>query len=111
MKVDIRGKNVFLSGPVSGMDRGEAADAFQAAYSRCVDAGARFVFNPVANVDPRESHEHAMLQCLNELTTVGGLGHYDLLVQLHGWRNSEGALMELAVADACGIPAAGIDAI
>lgn len=112
--VDVSGRRVFLSGPVTGLDYEEARDAFDAAEVRLRVRGARSVLNP-ASVVPREcSHEDAMLMCLHLLTTyaeyVDGrrVRPYDLLVSLPGWERSEGARVERMVALAVGIPVAGL---
>lgn len=105
---------VYLSGPVSGIDRKEAVAGFSRAENRCRKARACRVFNPTTQIDRGDTHEQAMLECLAELTQVDDISEeahkyvpaplYDVLVQLPGWETSPGCIVEATVAKACGIP-------
>lgn len=97
---DLEGKFVFLSGPVTGLERDDACQRFLDAEMTCISLGARYAFNPLRNVSPRATHEEAMRVCLGELTAN------DLLISLPGWEWSVGARLERAVAEAIGIPCA-----
>lgn len=104
---DIRGCNVYLSGPVTSVPHEEIINTFGVAESVCWYNGAN-VFNPTRSVPKDYNHETAMLRCLNELTMFDWEAEkpkpfYDFLIQLDGWRYSEGAIVERAVAEACGI--------
>lgn len=117
--MNLTGKNVYLSGPISGMDDANV-DEFAVAQYRLKMAGARYVYNPTGRLlSMREekrvnmTHDQWMLDCIHELTNRekrDQLWHvlvprkYDLLVQLDGWELSDGATDEYAVARACGIP-------
>ena len=111
--IDIEGKSVFLSGPVSDPVRECEWNRFLAAERTCLRMWAKFVFNPLRGVTAQATHEEAMSVCLAELTarhlTPSGDGRetvYDLLVSLPGWEGSAGARLERAVAEAIGIPCA-----
>ena len=102
---DVRGKRVFLSGPVTGLLRDEAVSAFDEAWRLCDSRGAAGVYDPMSDVPPCSTHETAMHVCLCELLTTLLTGlYYDLLVSLPGWEASEGATLERQVAEAVGIP-------
>ena len=63
-----------------------------------VDFGeAEQIYNPAAQIPASSSWEHAMAQCLTEIT------NYDTIVMLPGWNVSRGARLERDVALACGM--------
>lgn len=103
---DIEGKLVFLSGPVTGLEREDARQRFLDAERTCIGVGARYVFNPMRGVAAYLTHEEAMRVCLEELTATltDRSTEYGLLVSLPGWEGSAGARLERAVAEAIGIP-------
>lgn len=120
--VDVTGKTVFLSGPMTGIPHNNLPE-FIKAHKMLLDYGAKRIFNPafewireIERGEPEKSHEYYMRRCINELTGSGwysediGFGgegeppaRYDMLVRLDGWNNSDGAVMENIVADTCGI--------
>lgn len=111
--IDIKGKRVFLSGPMTGRYCLNVA-AFATAHARLKEAGAHWVFDPAVaylretdDESGRRGHAEYMRRCLNELTrpTYGQKEgtEYDMLVSLPGWEGSDGARTERAVAEACGI--------
>lgn len=112
MKVD--GKNVFLSGPVTGRERDEVLAEFEEAEEICNESGAFNVYVPINEVSADATHEQAMLECLHELTSAYNASndpsryvptpYYDVLVQLPGWKFSFGCITEATVAMMCGIP-------
>ena len=112
---DFFGKNVFLSGPMTGID-GWNREAFANASAYVRDRGAASVHNPIVNAPTGwrapDSHEGYMVQSLHTLTGwdygdfaehANRLPDFDALVLLPGWESSEGAIAEKAVAVACGI--------
>ena len=108
----IRGKRVFLSGPMTGFENHNVA-AFAEAHALLKIAGAKYVYNPAIaylnceSMYMKRSHGFFMRRCLHELTSVG-LGDerpiYDFLVSLPGWQDSLGARTERTVAESCEIP-------
>ena len=107
--MEVKGKTVYLSGPMSGIELYNAP-AFVEAHATLNRMGAAYVYDPVMQwLETRvEDHEDCMVLCLEKLTDCwatddGVVRNVDLLVQLPGWDKSEGARLEAAVADACGI--------
>ena len=116
--IDVHGKRIFLSGPITGTEHHNVA-AFAEAHERLKEAGASYVFDPAVgylyqrqSLASAKTHEDYMTDCLHELTdrkkrTQGWEEviprKYDLLVSLPGWEGSDGASTERVVADACGI--------
>ncbi len=94
---------LYVSGPVTGREN-RNFDAFREAQRSLVDAGHMAII-PHQIVLPSATHEQAMRACINELTwwRFGGFS-YDGVALLEGWEQSEGARLERAVAEACGIP-------
>lgn len=108
--VDLSNRKVFLSGPVTGI-RHYNAEAFFEAYAALKERGVNTIYNPAMRwlsrpqVGAEEmSHGDWMRMCIGELTK----GCYDLLVQLPGWHESEGAKTEFEVAMACGMEVCSI---
>ena len=98
---DVSGRNVYISGPIE--HDADAALKFALAHRACIAGHAWTVFNPMAGAVQaarqgwtREQHMTADLHVLTG-------GTVDLLLMLPGWRDSEGATIERAVAIACGI--------
>ena len=110
----VKGKRVFLSGPMSGIDHYNAPE-FTRAHAVCKEAEAFSVFNPAEewlNGYETRSHEYYLRTCVHELTRERLEDYepfYDVVVQLPGWENSEGAKTEAIVASACGIPCIALD--
>jgi hypothetical protein len=116
---DVKGKNVFLSGPMTGLDNYNVA-AFCVAHAELKDAGAAYVMNPALGYLTKSvrkcdamSHEDWVADCLHELTAREKRSQewvdviplkYDVVVQLDGWEQSDGAIVESQVAHAVGIP-------
>lgn len=119
--MDVSGKRVFLSGPMSGHPNLNVG-AFVEAHAMLKEAGAAEVYDPaveyLTQTGTADEHDHAwyMTQCIGELVrhaqarVTAGIGFdpinrkpYDLLVSLPGWWDSEGACTERSVAEACGI--------
>ena len=104
MSYDIKGKRVYLSGPMSGIPDYNAP-AFAEAQEELIALGAEFVFNPARawGHNDREASWY-MRHDLHRLTeSDGGAPLFDVIVMLDGWHASEGATLEYQVARACGI--------
>lgn len=100
---------LYLSGPVTGIED-DNLSAFEIAQKE-LEAAGYLTDKPHDLVDREDSHETAMLLCVNELTertqkpgTRRPVPCYDGVALLPGWEQSEGARLEKAVAEACGIP-------
>lgn len=111
--VSVRGKRIFISGPMSSLPHNNSAE-FLGAHVVLKERGAKHVYDPAlrwldedASESEAKSHEDYMRQCLHELTD--DTMPYDLMVQLPGWEDSEGAIWESWVADWCGIPKASME--
>ena len=120
--VDVTGKTVFLSGPMTGLPYNNLP-AFVSAHELLSGYGARRIFNPafewlheLERNEPEKSHEFYMRKCIGELAGSDWFSdiqspsedgeppaRYDMLVRLDGWEGSGGAVMESEVAEACGI--------
>ena len=121
-KVHVKGCNVYLSGPMTGIvdfNRKEFDDA--AKYLRRL--GASCIYNPAENISylVNKSHEYCMyfslaklikrLVCICGSNVSNDGAFYNVLVSLPGWQDSEGATLERAVAEACGIEVCDLDEV
>lgn len=111
---------IYISGPIAGRENGNR-EAF-------ADAAARLQAEGHEVVNPHEvSHEHgecqwgphaAFLRCFGKetgrdgdphrygcylLTDLAALADVDVILTLPDWRESAGARVEVAFAEACGI--------
>lgn len=100
---------IYISGPVTGIEDGNLS-AFESVQKE-LEAAGYLTDKPHDLVDREDSHETAMMLCVNELTwrtQKPGIRHpvprYDGVALLPGWEQSDGARLEKAVAEACGIP-------
>lgn len=106
---DFKGKNVYLSGRITGRDRAEVEQEFKNAAEYVVCLGANYVFNPTAEIVPTCGHELAMRFCLRQLcrskVLVNGQAdpYFDVILMLPKWEYSPGACLEASVARAVGI--------
>lgn len=105
---------LYLSGPVTDIED-DNLSAFEIAQKE-LEAAGYLTDKPHDLVDREDSHETAMLLCVNELTERTQktgirypVPYYDGLALLPGWEQSEGARLEKAVAEACGIPCKTVD--
>lgn len=124
--IDVKGKRVFLSGPITGMPHHNVG-AFAEAHDDLKVAGAEYVFNPALGylcqrqgLATLKTHDDYMTDCIHELTdrrkrTQGWEDviprKYDMLVSLPGWEDSNGATKERVVAEACGIECHDLDEV
>ena len=123
--VDLKGKAVFLSGPMSGRSFYNVAE-FAEAHAKLKERGVHEIYNPAIEYlksgayEAARPHDFWMGFCVRELVkTVSktifsdrhGECYYKVLVSLPGWENSEGAKLERAVAEACGIECYDLDEV
>ncbi|ACV50993.1 hypothetical protein Apar_0563 [Lancefieldella parvula DSM 20469] len=92
---DIRDKQVYLSGPITGEKNYKGLFSF--ARDLVEFGGAAKIYSPAVRIPARFSWEQAMKHCLSEITG------YDTVVMLPEWEASDGARLEHDVALACGI--------
>ncbi len=96
---------LYIIGPVTGIYN-DNREAFEEA-NLALDGAGYYVWTPHDTVPGGTPWPMAMLLSINELTTAA-LGvenpYYDGVALLEGWEQSEGARLEKAVAEACGIP-------
>ena len=112
----VKGKHVFLSGPMSN-EPDYGAPAFAHAHAVVKRLGAYKVYNPaiqwLTERGAERRHEDYMLDCIHELTSSEGRNIfsayepspriYSVIVMLPGWESSSGSRLEYAVAAACGM--------
>ena len=112
--MNLAGKNVFLSGPMTGLKHNNVDD-FARAHAIVRELGAKHVYNPAYMwlsqplvMDDRTTHEEYMRRCVYELSRPAygavNVPYYEAVVFLDGWCDSPGANLEHEVAQACGIP-------
>lgn len=92
---DIKGKRVYLSGPITNTKNYKGL--FMFAEELVSYDEAEQIYNPAAQIPSSSSWEQAMHRCLSEIT------NYDTVVMLPGWNASRGARLERDVALACGM--------
>lgn len=92
---DIKGKRVYLSGPITNTKNYKGL--FMFAEELVSYDEAEQIYNPAAQIPANSSWEQAMHRCLSEIT------NYDTVVMLPGWNVSRGARLERDVALACGM--------
>lgn len=123
--VRVKGRTVFLSGPMSGLPNYNVG-AFADAHAALLRMGAYRVFDPAVEYltdsdsqDGSRTHAYWLRRCIGELARGRGESYalaspvdtrpmYSLLVSLPGWEDSEGARTERLVAGACGIEVADL---
>lgn len=91
----IEGKNVYLSGPITGKKNYKGLFAFTEELVKLCDALR--IFNPASQIPDSLGYEDAIKRC------VAALVEYDTIVMLPGWHTSKGARLERDIAVACGI--------
>lgn len=104
----LKGRNVYLSGPITGVKGYKYPFIFMEKVLSRVDDG--MVFNPATEIPSDTSYEAAMATCLQALSLRVQDGEdepyypmYEVMILLPGWTKSKGAQIENRVAEACGI--------
>ena len=91
----VKGKKVYLSGPITGIKNYKGLFLFAEELVRMCDAAR--IFNPASQITDSLGYEDAMKRC------VAALAEYDTIMLLPGWHTSKGARLERDVALACGM--------
>lgn len=106
---DLHGANIYLSGPMTGVD-GLNAEAFNDAERIVRGYGADYIYNPVTHTNSvhedgtEATREEFLLYDLHVLTgTSEHRPRINVVVQVDSWEKSRGAIIEYRVARACGI--------
>jgi hypothetical protein len=90
-------KQIYIIGPVTGIDRKEAVAAFAKAASMVKEIGMVPV-NPTEFVPAETPWREAMKLCINRLLECGAY------IKLPGWDSSKGAMLEVIIAKNMDIP-------
>lgn len=85
---------IYISGPVTGRDFGEAKAAFDNAAEsiRRKYGNAVVVVNPMEFIGPGEDWDYAMRKCIEKMMVC------NYIHTLPGWVNSRGACLEVTIA-------------
>ena len=104
----LKGRNVYLSGPITGVKGYRCPFVFMEKVLTKVSDG--MVFNPATEIPSNTPYEAAMATCLQALSLRVRDGEdepyypmYEVMILLPGWTKSKGAQIENRVAEACGI--------
>ena len=104
----LKGRNVYLSGPITGVKDYRCPFVFMEKVLHKVSDG--MVFNPATQIPSNTPYEAAMATCLQALSLRVRDGEddpyypmYEVMILLPGWTKSKGAQIENRVAEACGI--------
>lgn len=91
----VKGKKVYLSGPITGIKNYKGLFLFAEEIVRMCDAAR--IFNPASQIPDSLGYEEAMKRC------VTALAQYEVIMMLPGWSISKGAKIEHDIALACGM--------
>ena len=104
----LKGRNVYLSGPITGVKGYRCPFVFMEKVLHKVSDG--MIFNPATEIPSDSPYEAAMATCLQALSLRVRDGEdepyypmYGVMILLPGWTKSKGAQIENRVAEACGI--------
>lgn len=104
----LKGRNVYLSGPITGVKGYRCPFVFMEKILHKVSDG--MVFNPATEIPSDSPYEAAMATCLQALSLrvrddedEPCYPMYGVMILLPGWTKSKGAQIENRVAEACGI--------
>lgn len=104
----LKGRNVYLSGPITGVKDYRCPFVFMEKVLSKVSDG--MVFNPATEIPSDSPYEAAMATCVQALSLRVRDGEdepyypmYGVMILLPGWTKSKGAQIENRVAEACGI--------
>lgn len=104
----LKGRNVYLSGPITGVKGYKYPFVFMEKVLSSVGDG--MIFNPATEIPSDSPYEAAMATCLQALSLRVRDGEdepyypmYEVMILLPGWTKSKGAQIENRVAEACGI--------
>ena len=113
--MDIKGLKVYLSGPVTGLDRKEVVEAFKAAKRELKAQGAAEVWSPPEKVPAEADYSRAMRICMQALSRDKEddplQPYFDLLVRLPGWQTSSGCVTETRIAGSGGVRVVDLTAV
>ena len=113
--MNLRGLRVYLSGPVSNLDRKEVVEAFKAAKRELKAQGTAEVWSPPEEVPAEADYSRAMRICIQALARDKDddplKPYFDLLVRLPGWQTSSGCVTETRVAGSCGVRVVDLTAV
>lgn len=94
-------KRIYISGPISGLDKEERINRFDEIEQILSDEGFR-VFNPLKNGLPFDAKTHIhMRRDLNILTNEED--PFDYIFMMRRWAHSAGCYKEFETALSCGI--------
>lgn len=92
---NIKGKKVYLSGPITYCRNYKGLFMFAEYLAKLCDATQ--VFSPASQIPDCLDYGQAMKRC------VAALAEYDTVMLLPGWNTSKGARLERDAALACGM--------
>lgn len=101
-------KTVYLSGPMTGVEEfnrpafDHAAEELRSMGFEVLVPGENEAYDPVELATMEVSRQKREFYISRDIELI--LEHSDFVVVLPGWESSEGAKLEIAVAEAVGIP-------
>ena len=107
----LKDRNVFISGPMTGYEHYNL-DSFIRAHLLVKYSYANDVYNPALNwltepeaVSEKRHYEDYLAECCAELSRriEDARPYWDVLLRLHGWEKSKGAITETELDTKLGI--------